>query len=540
MNVLINGAWVYANGSLHIGHIASLISGDVIARYYRQNGDNVCYVSGSDCYGTPISLKAKSEGKTPYEISEYYHKEFTKCFNQLGFSYDYYGKTTSKEHKGFVKNFHNKLYKSTSVIEKKVEQAYCNKCDEYLPDRFVEGICPECGEVTRGDQCDTCGRILEPEILIEGTCTICGEKISLKESTHLYLKLKDYKEELTELVNQSVNWRKNAIDFTNRYLNEGLRDRALTRNISWGIDVPKKGYEDKKIYIWAENILGYLSSSKEALQNDELFNEFWIGDNSLHYYIHGKDNIPFHTIILPSLLLASNENYHLPDRIISSEYLTLEHKKISTSKNYAVWIKDILDRYNPDAIRYFLIANGPEKRDTDFSYREFINRNNSELLGAYGNFVNRTLVFVQKYYNGKVPTGTINKEIKQKLEDLFKNVGNDIEIGNIKNGLEKIFDFIRQSNKYFDYKKPWETRNSDEIDCENTIYNCIQIIANISVLLKPFIPFSSDKVLDCLDISDEWEVKWVKSKKVIKQINILFERIDKKAIDEEYKRLVEE
>ncbi len=537
MNVLINGAWVYANGSLHIGHVAALLPGDVIARYYRQKGEDVCYVSGSDCHGTPITLKAKKEGKSPLEIAENYHEEFVECFIRLGFSYDSYGKTTSSEHKEFVADFHKKLYQNPSVIEKIVEQAYCDHCHEYLPDRFVEGQCPECGEKARGDQCEICGRVLESEILVNGTCAICGEKISVKESTHLYLKLSDYETNIKKLVDQSLCWRKNAVDFTNRYIEEGLRDRALTRNIEWGIDVPKHGYEDKKIYIWAENVLGYLSTCKQITGSEKASNEFWKNDNALHYYVHGKDNIPFHTIILPSLLLASGDNYHLPDRIISSEYLTLEHRKISTSNNYAVWLKDILSRYNPDSIRYFLIANGPEKRDTDFSFREFINRHNGELLGAYGNLVNRSLVFVHKYFDSKVPKGVIEQDIDESLQYLYKFVGENIEEGNLKAGLEEIFSFIRKSNKYFDAKKPWETRTTDMVECENTLYNCIQIIANLAILLKPYIPFSSEKVIKWVHISDEWETKWIDPGKVIGETEILFERIDKKVIDEECKRL---
>jgi methionyl-tRNA synthetase len=537
MNILINGAWVYANGSLHIGHIASLIAGDVIARYYRQKGENVCYVSGSDCHGTPITLKAKSTGKTPYDISEDYHSEFIECFSKLGFSYDYYGKTTSEQHKNFVQDFHKKMYKNNSVFDKKVEQAYCNNCEEYLPDRLVEGSCPECGEKTRGDQCDNCGRVLEPEEIINGSCVLCGNKISVKESTHLYLRLIDYEKQLKELVNESLYWRKNAVDFTNRYLDEGLRDRALTRNISWGIDVPKDGYEDKKIYIWAENVLGYLSSCQEAVKDKKTFEDFWKNDDSLHYYIHGKDNIPFHTIILPSLLLANDKNYHLPDRIISSEYLTLEHRKISTSNNYAIWIKDLLDKYHADSIRYFLISNGPEKRDSDFSFREFINSHNGELLGGFGNFINRSLVFISKYNDNNVPNGTIDKNIEDELINLYTIVGKNIEKGNLKLGLKEIFAFIKKSNKYFDTEKPWETRTNNITKCHNTLYNCIQIIANLAVLLRPYIPFSSEKVIDWLGIDNQWKFVLVESQTKIKDSSILFDRIDKKIIEEEYQRL---
>lgn len=539
MNVLIGGAWVYANGSMHIGHIAALIAGDVIARYYRQKGERVCYVSGSDCHGTPITLKAKEERKCPEDIVENYHREFVTCFDRLGFSYDHYGKTSSKNHKTFVLDFHKELYSNKeAIVEKEVEQAYCDHCHEFLPDRYVEGKCPVCGEYARGDQCDACGTVIEPESLQEAICTICGKGISLKRTNHLYLKLSKYDRHLKSLVNQSNNWRDNAVNFTNRYLDEGLRDRPITRDISWGVNVPREGYEDKRIYIWAENVLGYLSATK-AITDQETFDQYWKNDKALHYYIHGKDNIPFHSIILPGLLLAHGQSYHLPDRIISSEYLTLDHRKISTSRNYAVWVKDLLERYDPDSIRYFLIINGPEKRDTDFSYREFIKRHNSELLGAYGNFIHRSLVFIAKYFDSIVPEGKMDEEVGLDLQKLYSQVGAFIEDGQIKQGLDTIFGYIRKANKYFDEKKPWETRTMNIEACQNTLYNCIQIIANLATLLKPFIPFSSDKLLQDFQLNDVWELKKVASGYLITKPEILFDRIAKEVVDEENQRLHE-
>jgi len=525
--ILIGGAWPYANGSLHIGHIAGLLPGDVIARFHRAIGNDVYYVSGSDCHGTPVSIRAKKEGKTPQEISDTYHEEFCDCFSKLGFSYDLYGKTSQKEHKEFVKEFHKKLYKSEYVYEKTVPQAFCKICNQFLPDRFVEGVCPKCGGKARGDQCDICGTVLEPEQLIEARCSICGNKPIFKDAKHLYISITKLHQELKTMVDSHPNWRKNAIAFTNRYIEEGLKDRALTRDLNWGIDVPKEGYEGKKIYIWAENVLGYLSmSSILANERGVAFEELW-GCNAKHYYVHAKDNIPFHTIILPSLLIAEGDGYHLPDEIISNEYLTLEGRKISTSQNWAIWVKDIVDRYNPDAIRYFMIANGPEKRDADFSLREFINSNNGELLGAYGNFVNRTIVFVRKYFDGAVPGGILNIEIQKKIETIYKETANLIETGDLKEAIEVIFDFIRYANKYFDTASPWVTRNTDMPECKNMIFNCIQIISNLSILLAPFLPFSSKKIANWLNITNDWKVQFIKPGYLIPETEILFERIDK-------------
>lgn len=537
MNILIGGAWVYANGSLHIGHIASLLPGDILARYYRLKGERVFYVSGSDCHGTPVTIRAKKENSSPLIVSEKYHNEFVEGFNYLGFSYDYYGKTSSSGHKDVVKRFHIAMYERDYVYEKEEPQAYCDACQQFLPDRLVIGICPNCSSKARGDQCDQCGNVYQPEELIDIKCSECGEAPRFIASKHLYLAVSKFEDRLTELVVNRPEWRKNATAFTNRYINEGLRDRAITRDLDWGIDVPRAGYEDKKIYIWAENVLGYLSSSYLCCEErNDSFDALW-GKDALHYYVHGKDNIPFHTIILPSLLLATGENYRLPDRIVSSEYLTLEGRKISTSENWAIWVKDLMGRYNPDAIRYFMIANGPEKRDTDFSWREFVNNNNGELLGAYGNFVNRTLVFIKKSFQNSVPSGMLNPNFCTEVRELYESVGREISKGEFKSSLDELFNFIRRANKYFDEAKPWITVKEEIHSCQETLFNCVYIIANLAILLEPFLPFSSSKVIQWLRLSREWQEQFVEEGFIIPEIEILFERLDKKIVEEEIERL---
>ncbi|MDF2543303.1 MAG: methionine--tRNA ligase [Herbinix sp.] len=535
--ILIGGAWPYANGSLHIGHIAALLPGDVIARYHRAIGNKVVYVSGSDCHGTPVTIRAIQEHKTPKEISDQYHDEFDTVFQKLGFRYDLYGKTSSDSHKKFVTDFHQTLYQSQYVYEKTIPQVYCNHCMTFLTDRNVIGTCPDCGAAARGDQCDGCGTVLEAGNLLHPKCQICGENAVYRETTHLYIAISRLEEELRNFLEKHPHWRKNAIAFTRRYIEEGLRDRAITRDLNWGIEVPFEGYEDKKIYIWAENVLGYLSMSYEVCKEKGYdFNELW-GEQAKHYYIHGKDNIPFHTIILPSLLLAHGGPYRLPDEIISSEYLTLEGRKISTSQNWAIWAKDIVDRYDTDSLRYFFIANGPEKRDTDFSWHEYFNNHNSELLGAYGNFVSRTLIFVQKYFEGLIPTGILEEEIKDRLQNLYINIGDKIDQGNLKDALNEVFDFIRLTNKYYDTWEPWKTRNDDISQCKQTIYTCVQIIANLAVVLSPFLPISSEKLSDWLNLSDQWELQSVPEGYTIPEIGHLFERLDKKMIEEELSKL---
>ncbi len=509
---------------MHIGHVAALLPGDVLARYHRQVGDEVCYVSGTDCHGTPVTICAKNNNKTPQEVSDSYHAEFSEVFAALGFSYDVYGKTSSQEHKSFVKDFHRTMYERKNppsiIAEKETKEAYCASCKQFLPDRFVTGRCPSCGETARGDQCEACGNVLESEQLIDATCAICKSPAEFKPTKHLFIKMTELQGELAEYLDRHTDWRKNAYEMTKRYINEGLRDRAITRDLDWGIDVPCEGYENKRIYVWAENVLGYLSMSYQYVGfNEEKFRELW-GEGVKHYYVMGKDNIPFHSVILPSLLLAHGEGLRLPDVIVSSEYMILEGRKISTSKNHAIWAKDIIGEYNPDSIRYYLLANGPEKRDADFTRREFINSNNGELLGAYGNLVNRTLVFVKKYFDNKIPVGKPDEVIEADIVGLYKKTAELIQACEFKSTIETVFLFIRSINKYFDTKAPWVNPEASA----DTIYNCCNAIQNIAVLLYPFLPFSSEKVLAWLKADKERAYKPAAAGTEIGTTEILFAR----------------
>lgn len=535
--VFIGGAWPYANGSLHLGHAAALLPGDILARYFRLKGQEVLYVSGSDCHGTPISIRANQEGVSPKAITDKYHKEFSECFNKLGFSYDLYTRTDNEFHHKVVQDIFLELYKKEIIFPKKIEQTYCEHCKQFLPDRYVEGICPHCGNTARGDQCDFCSTILDPSDLKERSCKLCGSEPVFRETEHLFLDLPRFQSELEAYLSNSEDWRENAVALTRRYLEEGLRERAATRDLNWGVEVPVKGFENKKVYVWIEAVSGYLSASKEwAEKTNKTWKDFW-SEEVTAYYIHGKDNIPFHTLILPALLLGL-ENLHLPDKIISSEYLTIEGKKISTSRNYAIWLPDILERYDADSIRYFLTINGPEKRDADFSFREFIFKHNGELLGIFGNFVNRTLMFISKYYGNKVPRGQIESEAEVYIKELYNSSSQKIEEGQFKNALEDIISLARYANKYFDDRKPWLQIKGNPVDCENTLYNCVQIIVNLTNLLSPFIPFSCDKLKNLLGLNRLfWGYSEIIEGTVLKEPQLLFQRIDKKVIDEEVQKL---
>lgn len=539
MSIFIGGAWAYANGSLHLGHISSLLPGDILARYYRLKGENVLYVSGSDCNGTPITIRAKQEGVPPKEVADRYHEEFVNCFERLGFTYDTYTRTDITHHHQIVQEIFLELLEKGYIYKKEIEQTYCEYDQQFLPDRYVEGICPYCGANARGDQCDACSSVLEPLELLNRKCKICGNSPTTRFTEHFYFSLSSFQDVLenyTQVAEDNNRWRENAISLTKRYLTEGLQDRAVSRDLPIGVSVPVAGYEDKKIYVWIEAVSGYYTASKlwakETNQDDSLF---W-NENAKSYYIHGKDNIPFHSIIWAGILAGLGKQ-PLPTHIVSNEYLTLEKKKLSTSKNWAVWVPDILESYDPDSIRYFLTINAPENRDADFSWKEFIYSHNSELLGAYGNFVNRTLKFIEKSFEGDIPDKVISSEIQDKVMRLYNEVGHCIENAAFKQGLEKVFELVRFSNKYFDEQQPWKQIKEDTESCKFTLANCVYLIGNLAHILTPFLPFSSGKVKEMLNIKElEWGAFVVKAQHLSK-VEPLFERIDLAKIEEELEKL---
>ncbi|MEO3944214.1 methionine--tRNA ligase [Gorillibacterium sp. CAU 1737] len=493
MSIFIGGAWPYANGSLHLGHLSSLLPGDILARYYRLKGEPVLYVSGSDCHGTPIAIRAEKEGVTPEAIADAYHREFEDCFTRLGFSYDRYTRTDSSHHRRHVQELFLRLLESGSLELREVEQTYCAACEKFLPDRYVEGLCPKCGAHARGDQCEACQTVLDPIDLLERRCKLCGSEPTSRQTEHYYLLLSRYQEELERYAQNASGWRDNAVHLTRRYLDEGLQDRAATRDLPWGVDVPLPGFEGKKIYVWIEAVSGYWTASQLwAEETGQDAAPFW-SDDALAYYIHGKDNIPFHTVILPALLLGAG-GLHLPDRIVSGEYLTLEGQKISTSRGWAVWVPDVLERYDPDSLRYFLTANSPEKHDGDFSWNEFIRSHNGELVNAFGNFVHRSLVFLQKSFDARVPEGTLDETVRLELEALYERTGELIEQAELKKALDEGFRFVRSANKYFDTRKPWVAVKKEPAHAADTLYTCVQIAANLARLLSPFLPFACTRL----------------------------------------------
>lgn len=525
-NVLIGGAWPYANSSLHLGHLAALISGDFLKRYHELLGDNVLYVSGTDCHGTPITERAKRENIEPKDIAEKYHNEFKDIFEKMNFSYDLYTKTSDEYHKKHVEEMFLKMYKNKYIYPKKNLQPYCEHCGKFEADRELELICPNCGLVTKGDQCD-CGYVPNEDDLIGATCRECGNKTILKENIHLYIALSKFQNQIEQYVKEKQeNWRIASVNETEKYLKEELKDRAVTRDLSWGVDIPIKGFEDKKMYVWIEAVLGYVTATQKICEKKGLnWEEFWKDDNNIKMYMcHGKDNITFHTIILPALLMAMKDNYHLPDVMVATQYLNINSEKISKSKGNGITIRQMVEEYNVDSLRYYMIAHGPENKDVDFTVENYINVHNSDVVNKFGNFVNRTLRFKGLE---EIPLGVMDTQMIEEINETYKMVFEYIENLEFKKACSKIVELIEIGNKYYDERKPWIQKKENIEEFNNTIYTCTNVIANLSNLIEPIMPQTSNKLREYLKIEKpSWKQIQIKEKIPLDNIEILFERID--------------
>lgn len=528
-NILIGGAWPYANYLLHIGHLSALLPADVIARYYRGCKDNVVYVSGTDAHGTPITQRARKEGKKPEEIAKYYHEEFKKSFEKVNFSYDYYGCTEEIYHKEEVKRLFKLIYDNGYIYEKSEEEDYCMTCNLFLADRDIIGICPKCKEETNGEQCDHCLASLEASEVLEKKCKICGNKTITKLNKHLYFKLSAFQNDINEFVEKNKDtWRKNAYGETKKFLEMGLIDRAATRQLDWGIEVPVEGFEDKRIYVWIEAVMGYLSTCKKVLEERNIdFEEFIKDPNLISYYAHGKDNIPFHTVIYPALIMSMKNNYNLPKYIVSGEYINMNDEKMSKSKGNLLTVNELVDKYGSETIRYYMIANGPEKKDVNFTKTDLIQAHNKFLVGVLGNFVNRNLSFICKKFDGVITNGTIDENIKNITIEKYKKIGNIIEKAELKTALEEIFDYISLGNKYYDENTPW-IHAKENIDKFNDItYTCVYMISNIANMINPFMPETSKKIKEMLSLKEyEWNEEVISGNIKINDLKLLFERIE--------------
>ena len=530
-DIFIGGAWPYSNYYLHVGHLAALLPGDIIAKYYRENGDNVIYVSGSDCHGTPITERAKNEGVSPDEIASKYHKEFVKNFNELGFEYDMYSSTMSEHHIDYVMKQFKRLYDNGYLYEKDELQDYCEVCDKYLSDREIKGTCPHCGGKCSGEQCDSCGDSLESNEVLDKHCKTCGNKTITKTNKHLYFKLTSFKDRLQKLIDDNKDrWRRNALGEAQKYLNMGLVDRAATRQLDWGVPVPIKGYEDKRIYVWFEAVLGYMSVGEEVASKIGIdFDKFMSNDNvNLRtYYVHGKDNIPFHTTIYPALLMGLNNNYRLPDYIVSSAYVNLNNEKMSKSTGNLITVNELLDMFDSDTIRFYFSFKGPESSDINCSIDDIIMTHNKFLVGMLGNFVNRNLSFINKKFDGKISIGDIDNVIKESTIKTYKIIGEYIEKGEIKAAVTQIIEYVSLANKYYDGREPWKQVKDDINGFNDTTYTCLYMMANIANMIAPILPKASKKIKNMLGFEKlKWSEEVPNGEYEIKNLDILYNRID--------------
>ena len=527
--IFIGLAWPYANGSLHLGHASAFIGADILARYHRLAGNDVLLVSGSDCYGTPIAVEAAEKGIAPSDIADKYHQEFQESLiDGLKFSYDIYTRTTTDHHSKIVQELFLDLYQQGFLYTKTENALYSPFLNRFLPDRFVEGTCPKCGyDSARGDQCDECGMLLDalelknprinPKVLKRvGEVSENERRLEARPSEHFYLKLTALQERLEEWVeNTSAPWRKNARGFAQGFLKQGLQDRAITRDTDWGVPIPLPGYESKRIYVWFEAVTGYLSASRlwaEENGTPEKWKEWWCNSDAIHYYVHGKDNIPFHTIIWPALLLAEG-TLHTPDHIVSSEYLTLEGKQFSKSRGWAVWLPDFLKSFDPETLRYFLVVNGPENSDSDFIWAEYAQRVNGELISTFGNLVNRVLSFSKKHFpeNIRFPVKLDDEsmELLRKAEDSFNKVSKLIEEGKFRSAFRVVLEVAEHGNRYVHGREPWiKIKNGtarDEVESDLAV--CLHLIHSLAVLVNPFLPGTSEKIHTFLGL-DAKSVVW--------------------------------
>ena len=554
--IFIGVAWPYADGPLHLGHIAgAYLPADIFARYHRTKGNEVLMVSGSDQHGTPITIKAEQEGKKPSEIAAKYHQQFLDSWQKLGISFDLFTSTGTVNHAEVTQDIFRTLYNKDKIYKDTVSQALCPKCQRFLPDRYLEGTCPYCNSAgARGDQCDACGKPLNTTELIAPRCRICGTTPIFKDSEHFFLKLSDFQGKLLDWVKDKKHWRPNVLNFTMRYLEEGLRDRAITRDIEWGVPVPIDGFENKRIYVWFEAVIGYLSAAKEWAKSsgdEEKWCSFWQGDvnDVKSYYFIGKDNILFHTIVWPAMLMGYNDDLNLPYDVPANEFLTIEGRKLSTSHNWAVWLPDYLSRYDPDPLRYLLSINMPETGDTDFSWREFVRRNNNELVATYGNLVHRVLTFVYRNFDGCVPeyrtiddSGVVLDNKAKAIEALVDSL---LSQCHFKQAIMQAMLLAQETNRYLDEKSPWKVIKEDRQAAANSLFTAICTISRLKNILYPFLPFSSQKVHEYLGFEGHIEEYTRKNPlqplpppgQRLREPKPLFSKLDEGLVEEETSRM---
>jgi methionyl-tRNA synthetase len=547
--IFIGVAWPYANGPLHLGHITgAYLPADVFARYHRLKGNDVLMVSGSDQHGAPITIRAEQESTTPQEVATKYHQQFTDCWKRLGISFDLFTTTGTPNHTEVTHDIFLTLLNKGHIYKDRMLQAYCPRCQRFLPDRYLEGTCPYCGFTrARGDECDQCGKPLSPSELKELHCYICSTPPRFESSEHFFLRLSSFQEKLAAWVKEQAHWRRHVLSTTWKFLDEGLRDRAITRDLDWGVIVPEVGFERKRIYVWFEAVIGYLSASKEWAKSqgdDTAWRAFWQEDTKSFYFI-GKDNIFFHTVIWPAMLMGYG-SLNLPYDVPANEFLTIEGRKLSTSRGWAIWLDDYLERYDPDALRYTLVANMPEAGDSDFSWREFLRRNNNELVATYGNLAHRILTFVYRNFDGVVPAagelGEGSQSLLYEAKATLDAVDELLYRCEFKAAVKEAMSLAQGANRYLDEQAPWKTFKTDRETTAKSVYTVLSVLAVLSTVFYPFLPHSSERLHSFLGFDGSvkeggWRVQFLPPGQKLRQPEPLFAKLDEEIVAYETARI---
>lgn len=554
--ILITAALPYANGYLHLGHLAgAYLPADIYARYQRSKKRKVLFLGGSDEHGVAITVSAEKEKVTPKTIIDRFHPANKAVFETFEMSFDNYSRTSLPLHHETTKEFFTEFYQRSIVREKKEKQLFCEKDNMFLADRYVEGTCPNCKSTqARGDQCENCGTWLNQIDLIDPKCKICGATPVVKETTHWYFPLGNYQQRLEAYIderNKRDGWKDNVLRYCEGWFKNGLEDRAVTRDLSWGIPVPVKGFESKVIYVWFDAVLGYISSGKEwAIKQGtrDAWKKFWLSDDTKYVPFIGKDNVVFHCIVFPAMLMAWNdggkEQYVLPENVPANEFLNFEGQKFSKSRGWGIDVQDFLKFFSPDLLRYALAVNLPEKSDSDFYLKDFQARVNNELADIAGNFINRTFAFTEKNFGGKVPKrGVLNaldKEIISKLKEAPQKIGDAYEQYRFRDGLFEVMNLARAANKYFNDSEPWKTAKSNPDQCATTLNIALQLVRSLAILFEPVVPAMSEKIWKMLNVDGTVQAAgWDTASELclaenhpLNKSEILITKIEDKQIDE--------
>ena len=552
----VTAALPYANGGVHIGHLAGVyVPADIYVRYLRLKNREVAFICGSDEHGVPITIRAKKEGVTPQDVCDRYHKLIKDSFEEFGISFDIYSRTTSETHNKFASDFFRKLYDDGKLVEQESEQYYDEEAHQFLADRYIMGECPHCGNPNAyGDQCEKCGSDLSPMELKNPHSTISGSQPVIKRTKNWYLPLNDYQEWLKQwILTDHKEWRPNVYGQCKSWLDMDLQPRAMTRDLDWGIPVPVQGAEGKVLYVWFDAPIGYISNTKELCENDPehfgTWQKWWQDPETRLVHFIGKDNIVFHCIIFPTML-KTHGNYILPDNVPANEFLNLEDNKISTSKNWAVWLHEYLRDFEgkQDVLRYVLTANAPETKDNNFTWKDFQERNNSELVAVYGNFVNRALQLTKKYWDGVVPAcgelEEIDRQTIQEFKDVKEKVEAYLEIFKFREAQKEAMNLARIGNKYIAETEPWKLWKTDPKRVETILYISLQLVANLSIAFEPFLPFSSKKLREMINMTEyDWSelgsTDLLPAGKQLAEPELLFEKIEDEAIEAQLRKLEE-